>query len=357
MIKIVTRAMSPTLDPNSFAAKPKTLYRAGTKYARIEEAPDPENGIHGLIVINEPDSWLVNLAHKTGQHIVDPGPTFIVHSPVFWSAKREGEDDPDKYFKDFEFGRELEFFREHNAEKVENREVEGKQCRALRVKNGSREVILLLEPTIGTPWQIDIGKDGKLESSVRYLDYKTGLPFEKSLFEPPNGIKISDAGANRSGSVAAFGWYQKLAAWAREDNENSRQFSDDLRKSRSAKDVAAALKESARRQRKTTDRLAQLIHDHPELRDVPQLGLDREGLQIWERNHPDVTHRQTSVPPEVIAISEQMHRFNSELGASGGREAVAMLHKYHDDPEVRSAADELGAAMAENRKKLLDALR
>jgi len=51
----------PDIPARSFATKPKVMYRAGTRYCRTEEAPDPENGIHGLAIVNEPDFWLVNL--------------------------------------------------------------------------------------------------------------------------------------------------------------------------------------------------------------------------------------------------------------------------------------------------------
>jgi hypothetical protein len=75
MTKLVVRLQSPDVPEASFAAQPKTMYRAGTRYCRIEELPDTEHGIQGLVVINEPDIWLVNLLAKTAQHQLDPGPT------------------------------------------------------------------------------------------------------------------------------------------------------------------------------------------------------------------------------------------------------------------------------------------
>ncbi len=36
---------------------------------RSEEAPDPANHIHGLIVTAEPDTWMVNLDNGTGKQI------------------------------------------------------------------------------------------------------------------------------------------------------------------------------------------------------------------------------------------------------------------------------------------------
>src|SRR5438045_7621317 len=61
VIKIVSRFISSEIPPNSFAAKPKTIYIAGDSYSRVEEEPDREHGIHGLIIVSEPDSWMINL--------------------------------------------------------------------------------------------------------------------------------------------------------------------------------------------------------------------------------------------------------------------------------------------------------
>lgn len=357
MTKIVTRAIGPAIKTGSFAAQPKTMYLAGKKYARMEEETDVQNRIHELVVINEPDTWLINLADNTGRHVVDPGPTFDVHSPIFWTAKPEGQPDPDKEFKDLEFGSEMQFFRERGAQDVGMRQVEEKNCRALALKKGSREVTLLFDPNTSKPCQIDISNEGKPEFSIRYLEYKTGLPFQKSLFEPPKGVTMTEANSSKAGYVGVVGRYEGLAAWARQDNQNSEQFVRDLRKARSAQDVALALKESAQRQQKTTDELVRLVHAYPELRNVPQLGLDDEGLRMWEQAHPDARKRQASLPPDVVAIQQQMHRSNTMLYANGRTQPADVLRKYRDNPEVVRASKELGQVLAENRRKLLEVLR
>src|SRR6202035_3482057 len=181
-----------------------------------------------------------------------------------------GQPDPDKEFKDLEFGNERQFFREHGAQDTGLRKVDGKACRALTLKRDSREVTLLFDPETSKPYQIDIGQDGKFEGSIRYLEYKTGLPFKKSLFEPPRSVKIVKADASKAGAVGVVGRYKDLAEWAERDNRNSKELANDLRKANSAEEVAAALRASAQRQRKTTDELVKLVHVYPELRDRPQ---------------------------------------------------------------------------------------
>jgi hypothetical protein len=102
MTKIVAQLQGPEIPADSFAAKPKTMYRAGSRYCRVEEEPDTKNGIQGLLVVNEPDYWMANLISKTARHGVDPGPTFNCHMPMF-------ADDPDKEAAGLEFGLEMEF--------------------------------------------------------------------------------------------------------------------------------------------------------------------------------------------------------------------------------------------------------
>ena len=68
MTKLEVILQSPDVPAGSFAAEPKAMYRAGTRYCRIKEAADPEQGIHALAIINEPDDWMVNLLRKTPRH-------------------------------------------------------------------------------------------------------------------------------------------------------------------------------------------------------------------------------------------------------------------------------------------------
>jgi hypothetical protein len=108
-------------------------------------------------------------------------------------AKPKGQPDPDKDFKDLELGNEYRFFREHGAHDLGARNVDRKHLKVLSLKKGGREVVLLFGPVTHKPYQVDLLQDGKPEYSIRYLSYETDLPFQKSLFEPPAGVKITDA--------------------------------------------------------------------------------------------------------------------------------------------------------------------
>jgi hypothetical protein len=133
--RIVTRYLSPVIQPGSFGAKPKTLYIASDGYSRTEEEPDPEQGVHGLIVVSEPDVWMINLFDHTGRHIVDPGPTYIVHHNIL-------EQEAPKEFATLEFGKEVAFFRNHKATSLPSREIDHVRCDASEFKREPYRIIL-----------------------------------------------------------------------------------------------------------------------------------------------------------------------------------------------------------------------
>jgi hypothetical protein len=135
MTKIETVLQGPNIPAGSFATKPKVMYRAGTRYCRVEEAADTEHGVHGLLIVNEPDAWMVNLANKTARHIVDSGPTFDCHLPIF-------ADDPDKDASGLEFGREMEFFKSRGATPREGSVLQGKQTTQYQVEIGGSKLAL-----------------------------------------------------------------------------------------------------------------------------------------------------------------------------------------------------------------------
>jgi hypothetical protein len=183
--KIVTRIVSPQISPDSFAAKPKTLYIASDSYSRSEEEPDPQQRIHGLIVVNEPDVWMINLFDHTGRHIVDPGPTFIVHHNIL------GGDAP-KEFASLEFGKEKEFMQTHKAIGLASREIDDQRCEASEFRHEMYRIVLYTASDTHIPFQIEIHKDGKLDFAFRYISYQVNLPFDAALFRPPSGIRITE---------------------------------------------------------------------------------------------------------------------------------------------------------------------
>src|ERR1700674_1668882 len=148
MTKVEVTLQSPDVPTGSFAAKPKVFYRAGNRYCRIEEAPDPEQGIHGLMIINEPDFWMVNLLAKTARHGVDPGPTLNCHLPIFAEGSPQSLDEETKQIRQLEFGQEAEFFKAKGATAQKGPVLQTKETTVYRTRIGPTALALF---TYGTP--------------------------------------------------------------------------------------------------------------------------------------------------------------------------------------------------------------
>jgi len=186
MTKIVYRDISTNFLSSSFAAQPRTDYRSGEKYGRTEEAPDPALKIHGLIIVNEPDAWIINLMTKTGIHDLDGGPTYIFHAPIVgFEGKSQAEFQAFKslLISKFEFGKEMEFLKTYKAKKLSDHY-------ELIIDDYRIELF----PKAGTeiPYRLKIFKGKSQISYLQYDEYKTDLPLDLSLFTPPPGIKISE---------------------------------------------------------------------------------------------------------------------------------------------------------------------
>jgi len=169
--------MEPKQEPDSFEAQPKVTWRAGNRYARVAEAPDPKAHIHGLLIINEPNVWLINLYDKSVKHIVDTGRSLNVHIPVF--PTQAG-------LKELELGRELSFFTKGYAARSQGEVIKGSATARYKITIGGATVILWIDVKSKTPVRIALIR-GKQTVTLEYLAYED-LPFDASLFQPPPGI-------------------------------------------------------------------------------------------------------------------------------------------------------------------------
>src|SRR5262249_45943369 len=158
--KIEVVLQSPDAPAGSFAAKPKVMYRAGDRYCRVEEAPDPDHRIHGLMVINEPDWWMVNLFSKTARHGIDPGPTFNCQLVIFANGSPESLDEDSKLIMQLEFGRELEFFKGKGAIPKKGPVLQTKQTMAYTVSVGITTLALFTYDTPERPLAVSQERNG-----------------------------------------------------------------------------------------------------------------------------------------------------------------------------------------------------
>jgi len=189
MTKVSVRLESPEAPAESFSAKPKTMYRAGNGYCRTEELPDPEHGVHGLMILNEPDAWMVNLLTKTAKHFVDPGPTFNCHLPIFRGEQAAA--DLKNPLLELEFGQELGYFKRKGAAPKEGPVLQEKPTTVYALSLGDSQLFLFTTGAPERPWAV-ARQRGKVREMFWYGAYEQ-LPFDPGLFAKPVDVKIEEA--------------------------------------------------------------------------------------------------------------------------------------------------------------------
>jgi hypothetical protein len=196
MTKMVVRLMGPGIKPKSFPALPKTIYRAGPHYARIEDPPDARQQIQKLTIIAEPDAYSVNLIDKKGTHAIDQGNAHDLHLPVvlpFDPKHQLGKLDR------LEFGDEEDFFKEAGATPEAGPTINAKPTDALRLKIPTGSALLILRAGTHEPvflsWQT---KEGTYK--YEYIEYKD-MPFDPALFTKPAGIAYREIMPDKGSEV------------------------------------------------------------------------------------------------------------------------------------------------------------
>jgi hypothetical protein len=190
MTRMSVRLESPGVRSESFAAQPKVMYRAGNGYCRTEELPDPEHGIHALMILNEPDAWTVNLLTKTAQHFVDPGPTFSCHLPIFRGEQVKSATDMKNPLLELEFGQELGYFKGKGATRREGPVLRDKPTTVYAVDIGDSQLFLFTTGRPERPWAV-ARKRGNVNEIFWYGTYEQ-LPFDQKLFAKPEGVKVEE---------------------------------------------------------------------------------------------------------------------------------------------------------------------
>lgn len=182
MVRVVFRNDTPGVDRASFAAKPRTLYRLGERYGRVEEELNPATGHHLLIVVAEPDVWMTDLAAGKGQHVVDPGPTFEFRAPIFVTQGLP------PVFGRLETGCELDFVATYAPVAVGKVTVEGVALDRHQVSVGRDRIEILVRPDGRQVVSVAHYRDERPLTVLRYLDYAVDLPPNMALFAKPPGV-------------------------------------------------------------------------------------------------------------------------------------------------------------------------
>lgn len=180
MVKLVTRLDAPGLAPNHVSRAARTLYRYGRRMGRSEE-------VHLLRVVAMPNVWTVDRTARTGTHAKDPGPTYVLHLPVFGDPGIRSE-----RVKSLELGCELEWLEAAQATRTKVEHPTLGKVERLEYREGDEAVHLYVRSH--RPLRIELHRGGQLVQGVSYLQYNTDLPFRGPLFEKPPGVDFSAAG-------------------------------------------------------------------------------------------------------------------------------------------------------------------
>lgn len=185
MTHIVFRFVDPQVPEGHLARAPKEMWRIGLRYLRFEGPPDSDRGIHSLVIVDEPNVFMINRYNNQGQHIVDPGPTFEVHMPVFQFPESSE-------IHKLEFGREWEFFEQKKAQSMPNVKDGDKRYKSYLLEIDGTTLILFVDEATGQPAQLSL-ESGDAAYVVHYDLYESGLEPDMNLFKVPMGVKISEA--------------------------------------------------------------------------------------------------------------------------------------------------------------------
>ena len=183
MIHIVFRHIDKSIPEGHFANLPKEIWRVDHKYTRSEEAPDSAQGIHGLIIISKPDTWMINRFTNSGYHLIDQGPTYNSFVPAFYGINVK--------IDTLEIGYEKKFFLDHGATQDTNLIIDSTLCEIYQLTFDSEHLTLFLSKSTGNPLLMTLLNDS-LDVTLRYDLYEINLPMDSSLFQLPEGVDIQE---------------------------------------------------------------------------------------------------------------------------------------------------------------------
>jgi hypothetical protein len=182
MLYVEYRLTGKQVAADSFDAQTKKVWRIGKQYLRFEDAPNPQTKIHGLIIVAEPDIWIIDRNTNKAQYTADPGPNYKIHFPLLASETSEK-------LRQLEFGGEVEYFLENDAKELPAQEVEGFKCKVLRLEIDDVQVTLFVKAD-RMPLQISV-KSAQYEYALRFLRYEPDRKVDKLLFQLPPGVQVT----------------------------------------------------------------------------------------------------------------------------------------------------------------------
>ena len=188
MTKIIVQADGRSIPQGATLRQPRVIYRAGAGYCRVEESVEEGSGLQELLIIREPDVWVVNLSDRKGRHSLDPGPVLDCHLPIF-SGPPPGSADKTDYLRlGLEFGGELAFFRKMGAVAQTGPVLQSKETTSyILEREGTRLALFTYGPD---QHPLLLARTTARSEELYWYSGYGQLPFDADLFTVPRGIDI-----------------------------------------------------------------------------------------------------------------------------------------------------------------------
>lgn len=177
---IKVRRIEPKPEPGSFDGEPVSYWVCGTGHGRMEA--EPEGDLQMLMIMSDPNIWMINLVSKTGRHIVDHRPPLIVHFSIFGPALPSEKGKPQ-----LDLGHEVDFFRANSAN-MSDTELNGKKARKYEVVLEGKRAFLLTDLS-DVPLQVGLADD-KETTLLEYVTYRE-VSTDPAFFRVPEGIEVA----------------------------------------------------------------------------------------------------------------------------------------------------------------------
>lgn len=188
LFRAVVRNVTPGLMAADRAAAPRTMYRLGDRFMRTEEEPDTQSGDQTIVIVAEPDLYVLNPARRQARHGRDPGPDLVVKAPILPPTF-----DLPEAFKGLEFGCEPDWVARNAPQPQRMANWGGAMAAFHQATIGEHTIVVLMDQRRNEPLVVSYARQGKPVLVIRYQDYRTGLPERPRLFDAPKGYKITEA--------------------------------------------------------------------------------------------------------------------------------------------------------------------
>lgn len=198
LVSMTVRNVTPGLQASDPRAQPKRLWRKSEKFLRSLDQPvvsqalqDPKAPMarQALVIVAEPDVWMIDMASREGRHSVDKGPVLEVRAPILGPGTAPPE------FMSLEYGCEAEFVKVRAPLAQRTVRWGGVDAGIHTYVVGTASLAILLDDRTGEPFIITYVRDGRPVTIIIYDEYRRDQPDQPELFRPPPDVKITEAEA------------------------------------------------------------------------------------------------------------------------------------------------------------------